>query len=224
MVNMCYAAKNNLPGSSHALRRYLTRYTNCLSAVWARMSHCTPLLEQECNAATTRVIKTIRLDLDTVDRIVDRNPDVKVIHLVRDPRAMLNSRRKWVPVSRLEIAATCARMRADFDTFQRLTSTSGSGRQSTYILARYENVISDPTTSAARVYSHVRLKPPSQFAQWLANHTQAKRDNAPEGTVRRNSTAHISAWKATKGLSTIFARFAPPSCIELLDELRYDRA
>lgn len=132
---------------------------------------------------------------------------------------MFNSRKKWIQLSRYEITSTCERMRGDLASLKRLLDEKPA---SNYFLARYEDVIADPMTSAMRVYSHVRLETPPHFAEWLANHTQASKDNAPEGTVRSNSTAHISAWKSTKGLTELFVRYAPRSCYEVLEALHYD--
>ncbi|XP_052083608.1 carbohydrate sulfotransferase 1-like [Mytilus californianus] len=53
---------------------------------------CIRYLEDICNRSNTILIKTIRMSLDILFDIVTGIPRLKIVHLVRDPRAILNSR------------------------------------------------------------------------------------------------------------------------------------
>ena len=44
-----------------------------------------------CLSAWLRVIKTTRASMDSVERLILSTPNLKVIHLVRDPRAVLST-------------------------------------------------------------------------------------------------------------------------------------
>ena len=219
MATTCYLHKQGIgsPNSYASLNKYLSTYTDCVTKAWNHMNHCVPLLEQECKAAQIRVIKTIRLSLDFIDKVVERNPDIKVIHLVRDPRAMLNSRRKWVFPTKQEILATCARMSHDITYSKKLLAE----KPYNYYVIRYEDLVTQPMASARTIYRHVQLTPPDYFAEWLLNHTSAKIDNSPAGTIRSNSAAHVAMWKSTKMIVTTFSRVESDSCHFVLRELSY---
>ena len=53
---------------------------------------CLHIMERFCRLAKHRVTKVLRLSVDNLENILFQNPNVKVIHLFRDPRAVINSR------------------------------------------------------------------------------------------------------------------------------------
>ena len=54
---------------------------------------CLPLLTRSCSKAKASVVKTVRLSMERAATLLKADSKVKVIHLVRDPRAVLKSRR-----------------------------------------------------------------------------------------------------------------------------------
>lgn len=55
--------------------------------------HCLELLqESSCKAAKHRVSKVLRLSLGAVEDLLREIPNLKVVHLFRDPRAIIHSR------------------------------------------------------------------------------------------------------------------------------------
>ena len=56
------------------------------------LSSCLEDLQKACHLAKHRVTKVVRLTVDTLEYVLETNPKVKVIHLFRDPRAIINSR------------------------------------------------------------------------------------------------------------------------------------
>ena len=88
-------------------------------------SDCLKFQEQECKNSKYRIIKTIRMSMELVQTLIDFIPRLKVIHLVRDPRAITNSRthahgmqmsRETEPHSR----SLCKEMHLDLKFTQRL--------------------------------------------------------------------------------------------------------
>ena len=87
-------------------------------------NECIPTLTPVCRTAKHRVTKVLRLSLDNTDRLLRENPQLKVIHLLRDPRGIIHSHKKtgWFPFSgksqeevRNDAEATCSRMLHDIE-------------------------------------------------------------------------------------------------------------
>ena len=53
---------------------------------------CLPVLSRHCFSANVSVAKTVRLSMKMAGSLLQKDPKVKVIHLVRDPRGVLHSR------------------------------------------------------------------------------------------------------------------------------------
>ncbi|XP_045216341.2 carbohydrate sulfotransferase 1-like [Mercenaria mercenaria] len=66
-------------------------YRACLS-VFNPKSRCLRQLEDICRNKTHRVLKVLRLSFTTFKPLMEINPRLKIVHLVRDPRAIIHSR------------------------------------------------------------------------------------------------------------------------------------
>ena len=88
-----------------------------------------PLLIPACKTAKHRVIKTLRLSLETTEPLLRQNPHLKIIHLVRDPRGIIHSqiRTGWFPMSeanqlvvKKNVESLCSRILNDIHSGLRL--------------------------------------------------------------------------------------------------------
>ncbi|KAK3101515.1 hypothetical protein FSP39_004142 [Pinctada imbricata] len=52
---------------------------------------CLPFLREKCLAAKIRTIKEISVNMDTIEHLLEILPEVNIIHVVRDPRAIIDS-------------------------------------------------------------------------------------------------------------------------------------
>ena len=80
-----------------------------------------------CKNATHRVTKVLRLTPDNLEYLLHARSDLKIIHLFRDPRAIINSRieTKWYPTrDNTQIISNtqslCKKMLYDFNEGQKL--------------------------------------------------------------------------------------------------------
>lgn len=183
------------------------------------------MMEDECKRARVRLVKTIRLDLDLVNKAVNslhgqgqEDSKVKLVHIVRDPRAMLHSRQKWVQITATEVRATCARLMAD----AKISAELQRLHTSNYFLVRFEDLASRPLDTALQLYKHVGIATPENLVPWLMAHTNAQKDNGEAGTVRRNSSTHLTNWKNNADVSMYFRKYAPSECMDLLNTFGYD--
>ena len=56
------------------------------------MKTCVPILRSVCQRSSLRAAKTVRAPMLSMDALLAADPDVRVIHLLRDPRAVVSSR------------------------------------------------------------------------------------------------------------------------------------
>ena len=222
MASHCYRAKQeayaaNTDGGSSITIWKMKLYSTCVSGLWMKMSHCAPILQQECQTAKVRIVKTIRHSLDIIDKVNELVPDLKVLHLVRDPRAMLHSRQQWVRTTSREIMATCARLNSDVTSSQRLLAS----KSQTYLQLRYEDLVTMPLKYAMDVYGHIGLRVPANLAEWVKNHTSASADDSPGGTIRQNSAVHADLWRNNRLIVQLFQQAATPDCWNVIQQMHY---
>ena len=67
-------------------------YTACRKEAGSTVRTCLDRLQTVCRASKHRVTKVVRLTVDNLETVLSQVPNLKVIHLLRDPRAIINSR------------------------------------------------------------------------------------------------------------------------------------
>lgn len=67
-------------------------YKECPHQTRADIGTCLEQMEKICRASKHRATKVVRITLDNLEAVLDLVPNLKVIHLLRDPRAIANSR------------------------------------------------------------------------------------------------------------------------------------
>lgn len=145
-------------------------------------------------------IKTIRVQSlnELKDFVTDPSLNVKVIHLVRDPRGVMNSRKNMkegnLDLLRRkghvadEVLDLCQHM--DKTLKVRSVSSWLNGR---YKLVRYEDAAENPLRIAEEIYKFVGVDLPPSVAVWLNKNT--KHDEGDRYSRTRNSKAAASAWR-----------------------------
>ncbi|XP_060562764.1 uncharacterized protein LOC132722311 [Ruditapes philippinarum] len=108
------------------------QFNTCLKVTPPEKSNSFPKqclldIEKECKRAKTRIVKILRLDLLTAEKLLRNLPILKIVMLFRDPRAIMNSRIKtdWFPVQEnntieatRNINSLCIKMENDLKTFR----------------------------------------------------------------------------------------------------------
>ena len=87
---------NTLHGafSRHGEMSSFAAYDRCIEQYHASISKCIPRLSQPCDDRKRRAIKTVRATMDNAEDLLKAHPNMKVIHLIRDARAVSLSRKK----------------------------------------------------------------------------------------------------------------------------------
>ncbi|KAJ3596380.1 hypothetical protein NHX12_002788, partial [Muraenolepis orangiensis] len=174
------------------------------------------LASASCLSKGHVAIKTVRVpeigDLRTL--IEDPRLDLKVIHLVRDPRAILASRMMAFPeqfrawkiwnatrrqpryVDLSQITRTCKDMAASAETGRQRPAWL-RGR---YLLVRYEDLAFNPEDKASEIYRFLGLKEDSRVWSWIARNTVNSGACSPSEwnyrySTTRDSRATAESWR-----------------------------
>lgn len=59
------------------------------------LDSCGPLLSKTCKERPIRAVKTVRATMESMEPLLSELPNFRVIHLIRDPRAVILSRKKF---------------------------------------------------------------------------------------------------------------------------------
>uniref|UniRef100_A0A8C5GWI2 Sulfotransferase n=2 Tax=Gouania willdenowi TaxID=441366 RepID=A0A8C5GWI2_GOUWI len=160
-------------------------------------------------------LKTVRIpevrDLQTLTE--DPRLDMRIIHLVRDPRAILASRmtafsdqfRAWKIwnatgrqpryVDLTQITSTCRDMMASAETgLQRPAWLHGR-----YLLVRYEDLAFNPKDKATEIYRFVGLEMEDRVRTWITKNTKCNVSSLSEWNYKystsRNSKETAESWR-----------------------------
>ena len=69
------------------------KYKLCLRKAYKAAESCISIFEEKCTTSTLKVTKTVRGTMAEVGDLLSANPNFRVIHLIRDPRPVVMSRR-----------------------------------------------------------------------------------------------------------------------------------
>lgn len=157
-------------------------------------------------------IKTVRIPQvkDLRSLMEDPRMDLKIIHLVRDPRAIMASRilafgdeylrawriwnsTGWKPqyLNVTEITNICKDMAASVA----MGAQAPPWLQGRYLLLRYEDVLLKPEEMTAEIYRFLGLEMDDQVRTWIAKNTRTSKDGGNPYLTTRDSKAAATSWR-----------------------------
>ena len=161
---------------------------------------CLHVMERFCKVARHRVTKILRLSVDNLENILVRNPNIKVIHLFRDPRAVINSRltTDWYYLKdntndtdfkaiRRNADGLCRRMTHDLKTGLKLRSKFP--KRFAFLL--YEDIYSNLQNKASHLYRYIGMTEPDKNDKYLNLSDIGKYEH----TVVKRSSDFSSWWR-----------------------------
>ncbi|KAH7963663.1 hypothetical protein HPB52_022331 [Rhipicephalus sanguineus] len=163
-----------------------------------------------------------------VESWIQQNQDiartVRVVHLVRDPRAIFSSRvgLRWCTDYEYcgSAAALCDQMRSDLDAFGELTHRMHKER--TYQI-RFEDLAADPVNATMRLFEWLGLDFAPSVRKYLEEHTVATAaDIRNAHSTKRNTRLVAHSWK--RKLSTKTIRQIEATCGDVLQRLGYEHS
>ncbi|XP_052803420.1 carbohydrate sulfotransferase 3-like isoform X2 [Mya arenaria] len=182
---------------------------------------CIQDLQNACQASPLRVLKTIRFSMEQARNLSVLIPDLKIIHLVRDPRATLKSQNylgECNGVARQQcVERFCALVE---DDIVKADLISKSDRNRIFTL-KYERLAKSPIQVSKELYEFVDGSFTKQVEEYIFNITSAgRKDDCIICTTRGNSTKLVNEWKKT--MNKDFVKEIQNRCNYLLKRFRYE--
>ena len=162
-------------------------------------------LNRVCPQYPIRLIKTVRMRVKETEELLKTLANLKIIVLVRDPRAVFNSRwsdaiSKWCKSDQCSDPETsCKDLENDIEDTKRLMK-SYKGR---IMLVRYEDLSLQTMSSLKSMLTFLELPWQARFQQYITSHTKQEKLVRSKGrllkksdpyTTTRNSTAAVVSW------------------------------
>ncbi|XP_045208977.2 carbohydrate sulfotransferase 1-like [Mercenaria mercenaria] len=162
------------------------------------IEECARQLGDICERSPIRIVKTIRARLNYVKYLLDDFPNLKIIHVVRDPRATLWSQSHFHMCladggGRYRCSKNlCGRMEDDIAESHRLSKTYPNR----IMTLKYEDLAKQPIEISQKMYDFISVPMTSETKMYVYNKTKAGNKNDCEiCSTRANSSAHIDYWK-----------------------------
>ncbi|KAG9273097.1 carbohydrate sulfotransferase 1-like [Astyanax mexicanus] len=176
-----------------------------------------------CQTRSHVAIKTVRIPLIGDLRTLSEDPrlDLRIVHLVRDPRAILASRmtafadqfRAWKIwnatdrqpryVDLTQITKTCRDMEYSVaNSLQRPAWLKGR-----YLLVRYEDLALNPEDKVKEIYRFLGLDIDNRVLTWISQNTNSTTPSSSEWNYKystsRNSKATAHSWRLRLGFDIV---------------------
>nr|XP_039268403.1 carbohydrate sulfotransferase 1-like [Styela clava] len=128
-------------------------------------------LNSICESKAISATKVIRLrSLSILETLMqDKKMDLKILHLIRDPRGIASSRKKLNNYN--DMVGTCARMYNNVNLSLIKQPEWLKGR---YKLIRYEDVAINPIKMVEKIYDFVGLDMTDSIRKWIHINTQGE--------------------------------------------------
>ncbi|XP_063697592.1 carbohydrate sulfotransferase 5-like [Culicoides brevitarsis] len=154
-------------------------------------------LTSVCQIFPVQLVKTVRLGLTDVSAMLDdKDLNLKILLLVRDPRGVMNSRGKinWCTKSEdcMNMEMLCKRMEADYEEAKRIQKHKSAHIQ----VVRYEDLVSWPHRTTKSIFEFFGMEVTKEVVNYLNRNTmsQVGRTRPEIAAMMRRHGAVYSKW------------------------------
>ena len=213
-------------GSFSGFDKDVVNYKTCLRGVKKVTDACLPKLVDTCKNKSIIATKVIRLRVQTVKYLLERNPFVKIIHYIRDPRGVLESR-THSEHGRFKIERTkmnflvnnainlCRKIHHDTEEYRQLAWLYPNN----FLSLRYEDLVANVTQKLQDIYTFINAELPVAVTSFFKKSLSGKHDSGPMGTARKNGSATAVRWQTT--LDREYIQIVNRICEEALRDVKY---
>ena len=189
---------------------------------------CTNRLEPKMTSIVCRnhrqvTIKVLshRIKLSELLKLASNTTNLKIIHLLRDPRAIIASRLRigWIKKAGTnKIKEFCKRMNEDLK-FVRTSKISKN-----YMILRYEDLVANVFPVVTKIFKATGLNMRDRLEKWLVENTRwsgSIEKTEPFKTTKRNALKTVHLWRKNISMSAI--RAVEENCKFVMNEAGYKR-
>ncbi|ELT95586.1 hypothetical protein CAPTEDRAFT_200452 [Capitella teleta] len=151
-----------------------------------------------CHNSPVQVAKVLRVKMTNIPAVLEAVPDIKIIHYVRDPRAIAYSQAvkkkkgDGKPGNFVVLAkAICDEMSRDL--FKR--SEAQKINPDAFLQVKYEDLVKDPKATVDVMYAHIGRKTSHSALNWVFEATHSEDSETRFGTKRKNALEVTEAWR-----------------------------
>ena len=201
------------------------KHQQCLQEVSRNLQPCLQELIEECKTSTIRATKVIRFFLETAEHLLKKDPYIKFIYYIRDPRGVIESRfrrtkldlKKDKTIAQIAGSAMllCSKMKADYAVFKRLAATTVNN----FMLLKYEDLVKNKDEVLVSAYNFIGQNIPATVLDFFKNATSASKDGSAMQTSRKNGTSTSSLWQ--KKLPSQIISMIQTICASSLQSFNY---
>lgn len=149
-----------------------------------------------CKTSPLRVMKFIRLRMREAMKLLPLYPNMKIIHLVRDPRGILNSRLHVNAVNAKKyqdnVNGLCKAFKEDLGYTKALLKSYPDRIK----ILHYEDMAERPIAVAEEVAKFSGIEFTKTMQSFIQKQTSSSRDSCSYCTQRKNSTATANKWRS----------------------------
>ena len=179
-------------------------------------------MDKLCSANKMRAVKLVRATMDEIAYFIHKNKDcisqIKVIHLLRDPRGRLNSLHECCNFDYTNprpVLQMCERQMQDVVIAKQLEELYSG----TFMEVQYEHLASATEGVSESIYNFLfNSKHPDEVDKWI-NTNRSKTSETTWNTNRKDSMATSLAWM--KEISPKADKVIKEQCKELLHHLEH---
>ncbi|XP_021338942.1 carbohydrate sulfotransferase 5-like isoform X2 [Mizuhopecten yessoensis] len=188
-----------------------------------RLIQCLPNLKTKCANSKYIVVKTIRINMKSLEIMLENIPTLKVIHLMRDPRGTSRSQQAVGQLSkqnyRQEIADFCKLVYEDVLQKELLEKKYPDRIRTVF----YEDVARNPITYAKSLYAYLGMQFTANIEKTIHGFTLAGRSGSKTCgilcTQMANSTEEASNWR--NQISMTLVKIVDTACFDLYNKIGY---
>ncbi len=184
----------------------ITNYAECIHKAQTIASNFVHLAENGCKRRSIRAIKIVRYTLPFIKNLLEAIPDLKIVWVVRDPRAVAHSRAnpKEKAYSREDkerlgretmncLRRTCEKYQLDWSVKDELFRDFSDAMK----LTKFEEFVRDPVECVSGIYAHIGEDPPHNVEQFIHTHMLNGSDDGRHwGNVRLNPGEGAHKWRS----------------------------
>uniref|UniRef100_UPI00398E326B carbohydrate sulfotransferase 6-like isoform X2 n=1 Tax=Pristiophorus japonicus TaxID=55135 RepID=UPI00398E326B len=173
-------------------------------------------MEEACKTYSHIVLKEVRFFelMSLFPLLTDPSLNLKIIHLVRDPRAVMKSRDKSInalmrdnsivlngkPIEKNKAEASNYEVmkevcRSHMQIHEVATKEAPDFLKQRYMMVRYEDVVKDPINEISAMYKFADLSLTPKLKSWIYNITHGEGSGSAFKITSRNARSISQAWR-----------------------------